>query len=113
MTQIISELAITVRDGIRSHKVFNDNWRIDLQENSDVITLLGSVPKDNEKIVEGIVKKQNGVMSVINELNIIDLTDNQEKQAINKEDCEPNPIRILAPRRQADIKDSGRAFLNT
>ncbi len=100
MIEIVNELAINVRDAILSHESFNENWQIDLKVKSNVITLLGSVPTDNEKnIAEAIVKKQDGVMSVVNELRIGDRTANHEIQTNHDLDSDPNPIRILTPRR--------------
>jgi osmotically-inducible protein OsmY len=99
VAKIINKKAEEVRRAIISHKSFNPNWEINILEDGSVITLTGSVPsKDDMNLIESIAMDQEGVLSVINELNIDDAL---HKKA--SDDIEVNPdfhqIRIIAQQR--------------
>ncbi len=89
-----NELAKIVRYAILGHEDYKNTWRIDILENASVITLIGSVPtKKDLIIVEDIAKQQEGVMSVVNELDIKSVQEGEDVVAKGYH------IRILPPRR--------------
>ena len=75
-----------------SHDSFNEYWRIEILEQGSVITLIGSVPsKEDLETAETIVKQQEGVLSIVNELDI--------EASPESDDFQGNQIKILPPRR--------------
>jgi osmotically-inducible protein OsmY len=99
MTKIINEKAEKVRHAIISHEAFNSNWEVNILEDGNVITLTGSVPsKEDLELIESIVMKQDGVVSVINELSIDEALHNKGSDDV-KLDPDFHQIRIIAQRR--------------
>jgi len=91
MTHKESKLAKKIREAILSHESYNKNWRIDLLEEGKVITLLGSVPsKEDLNLAETIAKQQEGVLSVVNEL---DIKASPERDNLEDLDVKINVIR--------------------
>lgn len=71
MTKIINQFASKVRDAIIHNDSFKENLKISVLENGGVITLRGEVSsREDKEIAELIAEEQNGVLSVVNELNI-------------------------------------------
>jgi hypothetical protein len=100
MTRLYDELAKKVRDALLSHEAFNENWNVDLIEDGGVITLMGSVPaKEDLEIIESLTREQEGVINVINELNIADLQQGLSEFINKSTDSSGHNIRILTPRR--------------
>lgn len=95
MTKMTSKLAQKVREAIFNHEIFSKNWKIDVMENGGVITLLGTVPTEEDRdLIESIAKEQEGVISVVNELNIRAFT----KEALKELESDPE-IQIPPTRR--------------
>jgi osmotically-inducible protein OsmY len=99
MTKLFNEKAKEVRNAIISHDSFNPNWEINILEDGSVITLTGSVPsKEDVNLIESIAMDQDGVMSVINQLNVADSLNTK-----TNDELKINPyfhqIRILAKER--------------
>lgn len=71
MTKIINPLASKVRDALIQHDSFKEDLKISVMENGGVITLRGEVPsREDKETAEMVAEAQNGVLSVVNELNV-------------------------------------------
>lgn len=98
MTNMINELAQKVRDAIFQHEKFNENWKIEVINHGGVITLLGTVPtKTDRDLMEAIAKKQKGVISVVNELNIKAFTEEELKELESDPEVQIPPTRRQPP----------------
>jgi osmotically-inducible protein OsmY len=98
MKEMINEKAEKVRNAIISHASFNPNWEINIFEDNNVITLTGSVSsKKDVNLIESIAMDQEGVLGVINKLNI---DESLHKKAAEGDDVNPdlNQVRILVHR---------------
>ncbi len=82
MSKIINELAIKVRDAILNDDAIDPELKIDVLEMGGVITLTGRVPSEKDAAkAESIAKKQEGVITVINELSVEKPDPDQEATA--------------------------------
>ena len=71
MSKIVNEFAKKVQDAIMESDAFKEGWDISVLEMNGVITLRGAVPsKQYLELAEKIAKEQEGVVSVINEIDI-------------------------------------------
>lgn len=95
MTKIVNDLATKVQNAIMASEAFKEGWNIGVIEKNGVITLRGEVPaKKYMELAESIAKEQEGVISVINEMDI-----NASLQE-NPDELEPDEDIQLPPRRQ-------------
>lgn len=95
MTKIVNELQKKVQDAIMESDAFKEGWDLSVLVNNGVITLRGAVPsKKYVELAESIAKKQEGVVSVINEMDI------DASLQENPDDLELEEDVKLPPRRQ-------------
>lgn len=99
MGKMINEKAENVRNAIISHESFNPNWKVNILEDGNVITLTGSVSsKEDVNLLESIAMDQEGVLSVINELSVDESLNKKTIERI-KVDTDFHQIRILTQER--------------
>lgn len=71
MSKIVNDLTKKVQVAIMESDAFKEGWDISVIEMNGVVTLRGDVPsKKYVALAESIAKKQEGVISVINEMDI-------------------------------------------
>ncbi|MCB2209880.1 BON domain-containing protein [bacterium] len=93
-----SKVAIRVEDAIMENDAHDPRWRVDVVAENGVVTLDGAVPstEDRQK-VEAIARRQEGVTSVINEIDVNpDLEENPADLDIDNND-EVNPPPVNPP----------------
>ena len=73
MTNLDNERQNEIREAILSHPSHEEDWEFEVFDNGGVITLTGSVPsQEDSDLIESIANKQDGVVTVINEIRVDD-----------------------------------------
>ena len=91
MTGITSELARKVEEAIMNNEAFKSSWDINVIDTDGVITLRGAVPtKKQLQKIEEIAKSQEGVISVVNEVDI-DTSLDEDPEKLDFENDVPLP----------------------
>ena len=71
MDNFNDDLEMNIEQAVMDDDAFEPSWKVDIIDENGVVTLNGAVPtKDASDKVEAIVRKQKGVVSVINELDV-------------------------------------------
>lgn len=71
MDNFNDDLEIEVEQAIMDDVAYEPSWKVEALEENGIITLNGSVPtREARDKVEAIVRKQKGVVSVINEIDV-------------------------------------------
>lgn len=95
MSKIVNDLAKRIQDAIMKSDAFKEGWDISVLEMNGIITLRGAVPsKKYLEMAEKIAMKQEGVVSVSNEMDIDASLDEKPDELDLEEDIK------LPPRRQ-------------
>lgn len=95
MSKITNDLAKKVQDVLMESDAFKEGWELSVLDNNGVITLRGAVPsKKYLELAESIADEQEGVVSVINEMDI------DASLQKNPDELELDEDIKLPPRRQ-------------
>jgi osmotically-inducible protein OsmY len=71
MDNFNDDLEMKIEQAIMDDDAYEPSWKVDVLEQDGIITLNGAVPTDEARDkVEAIVRKQKGVVSVINEIDV-------------------------------------------
>ena len=79
MTNLNGERQKEVREAILAHSSHNEDWKFEVLDDSGVITLTGTVPsQEDAELIESIASEQDGVVTVINEIQVDDSEDSTD-----------------------------------
>jgi osmotically-inducible protein OsmY len=96
MDNFNDELEMTVEQAIMNDDSYKPSWKVDVLEENGIITLNGAVPTDKARDkVEAIARKQKGVVSVINEIDVDpNLVHHPADKDFNEDDFEVPPSDV-------------------
>jgi osmotically-inducible protein OsmY len=90
MSKIIDDLAVKVENAIIDHKAFKEHWNVNVINENGIIMLQGKVPsKQYVELAENIARQQDGVESVINELDIDEDLQEETKLKVQRQNYVP------------------------
>jgi len=71
MDNFENDLEIKIEQAIMNNDAYEPSWKVDALEENGIVTLNGAVPtKEARDKVEAIARKQKGVVSIINEIDV-------------------------------------------
>jgi osmotically-inducible protein OsmY len=96
MDDFSDDLEMNVEQAIMDDDAYEPTWKVDVIDENGVITLNGAVPTiDARNKVEAIVRKQKGVVSVINEIDVDpDLKEHPADRDFDEDDVEVPPSDV-------------------
>jgi osmotically-inducible protein OsmY len=96
MENFNDDLELKIEQAIMDDDAYEPSWKVDALDDNGVITLNGAVPtQDARNKVESIARKQTGVVSVINEIDVDpDLKHHPADKDFDEDDVEVPPSDI-------------------